>query len=198
MKLNYQHIKKRIILKTFCKLRVLKYWLLSSCKTVTGNAIKNTPVLMNGAGNIYFGKNVHLGYPDSPHFFNSYIYLEARNATSQIHMEDGVHINNNACIISEGNKGIFIGANTIAGPSLIIYDSDFHDLDPALRISGISNTAGVEIGKNVFIGSQVTILKGVKIGNNAVIGSGSVVTKSISANAIAAGNPCKVIRFFKE
>jgi maltose O-acetyltransferase len=34
----------------------------------------------------------------------------------------------------------------------------------------------------------------VTIGENAVIGAGSVVTKSIPANVVAAGNPCKVIR----
>lgn len=38
------------------------------------------------------------------------------------------------------------------------------------------------------------MLANVTIGDNSVIGAGSVVTKSIPANVIAAGNPCRVIR----
>jgi maltose O-acetyltransferase len=46
----------------------------------------------------------------------------------------------------------------------------------------------------VFIGSNVTVLKGVVIGENSVIANGSVVTKSIPANVIAGGNPCKFLK----
>lgn len=54
----------------------------------------------------------------------------------------------------------------------------------------------VHICKNVWIGEKVCILPGVTIGENSIIGSGSVVTKSIPANSIACGNPCKVIKKF--
>ena len=72
--------------------------------------------------------------------------------------------------------------------------SDFHDLDPEKRTTGIPKTAKVIIGKNVFIGNNVSILKGVTIGDNSVIGTGAVVTKSVPANTIAGGNPAAVIR----
>lgn len=52
----------------------------------------------------------------------------------------------------------------------------------------------VVIGKNVWITYRCIILGGVSIGDNAIIGAGSVVTKSIPANVIAAGNPCRVIK----
>lgn len=51
-----------------------------------------------------------------------------------------------------------------------------------------------ETDKNVWIGSNSTILPGVTVGDNAVIGAGSVVTKDIPENMIAVGSPARVIR----
>ena len=45
-----------------------------------------------------------------------------------------------------------------------------------------------------MIGAHSVILKGVTIGARTIIGAGSVVTKSIPADCVAVGNPCKVIR----
>lgn len=64
----------------------------------------------------------------------------------------------------------------------------------------------VTIGDNVKIGACVLItdtdahsiiLKGVTIGARSIIGAGSVVTKSIPADCVAAGNPCRVIKNLK-
>lgn len=52
----------------------------------------------------------------------------------------------------------------------------------------------VSVGNDCWLGANVVICPGVTIGDNCVIGAGSVVTRSIPANAFAAGNPCKVIR----
>jgi maltose O-acetyltransferase len=52
----------------------------------------------------------------------------------------------------------------------------------------------VKIGNGCWICANVTILPGVTIGDGCVIGAGSVVSKSIPANSLAAGNPCRVIR----
>ena len=76
-----------------------------------------------------------------------------------------------------------------------IIDSDFHDLDPKRRMTGIPKTAKVVIGKNVFIGNNVSILKGVTIGDNSIIGNGAVVTKSFPANTIVVGNPAKFLKY---
>lgn len=55
----------------------------------------------------------------------------------------------------------------------------------------------ITLQNNVWIGGNTCILGGVTIGNNAIIGAGSVVTHDIPANAVAAGNPAKVIRILK-
>ena len=122
-----------------------------------------------------------------------YGYIDARNIVSKIVIGDNVHINNNFFICSEG-EGIEIGENTLIGINCQIMDSDFHDLDPEKRTTGVPKTPKVIIGKNVFIGNNVSILKGVTIGDNSVIGTGAVVTKSVPANTIAGGNPAVVIR----
>ena len=54
---------------------------------------------------------------------------------------------------------------------------------------------GITIGDDVWIGANCVILPGVHIYDGAVIGAGSVVTKDIPANAIAVGNPAKVIKY---
>lgn len=50
------------------------------------------------------------------------------------------------------------------------------------------------VKKGASIGSGATILCNVVIGENAIVGAGSVVTKSVSPNAIVAGNPARQLR----
>ncbi len=52
----------------------------------------------------------------------------------------------------------------------------------------------VKIGRDCWLGANVTVCPGVTIGDGCVIGAGSVVTRDIPANSFAAGVPCRVIR----
>jgi acetyltransferase-like isoleucine patch superfamily enzyme len=52
------------------------------------------------------------------------------------------------------------------------------------------------IRKGASIGSGATILANITIGENALIGAGSVVSKDVPANAVVAGNPARVRRYF--
>ena len=54
--------------------------------------------------------------------------------------------------------------------------------------------ASVVIGKNCWLGGNVTILPGVTLGDNVTVGANSVVTKSFPSNVIIAGVPAKIIR----
>lgn len=173
--------------------RILKYKILSTCVNIEGRPKCNQPVLFWGNGRIIFEDNVTLGITSSPFLYNGYGYLEARNKKSVIKIGKNVFINNNFVMVSDG-EGIEIGENTLIGYNVEIIDSDFHELNPDRRRGGVPKTAKVVLESNVFVGSNVKILKGVVIGKNSVIANGSVVTKSIAANAIAGGNPCKEIR----
>lgn len=51
------------------------------------------------------------------------------------------------------------------------------------------------VRKGASIGSGATLLCSISIGENSIVGAGSVVTKNIPANAIAAGNPARILRY---
>ncbi len=53
----------------------------------------------------------------------------------------------------------------------------------------------VEIGNDVWVCENVTILGGVKIGDGAIIGAGAVVTKDIPPYAVAVGVPAVVKKY---
>ena len=88
-----------------------------------------------------------------------------------------------------GHGGIEIGEDTQLGPGSLVTTTQ-HDYQKGLQTS----FKRVVIGKQVWIGANVTILPGVEIGDYSVIGAGSVVTKNISARSIAVGVPARVIK----
>lgn len=53
----------------------------------------------------------------------------------------------------------------------------------------------VEIGNDVWIGKNATIMSNVKVGNGAIIGAGAIVTKDVPDYAIVVGIPAKVIKY---
>lgn len=67
-----------------------------------------------------------------------------------------------------------------------------HGLDLATRNTTFPYP--VVIGKNVWIGSNATILPGVTIGDNSVVAAGAVVTKDVSENTVVAGVRAKFIK----
>ena len=97
----------------------------------------------------------------------------------------------NACCRFQDQGGIEIGDGSLIGHNTTIATLN-HDFNPAKRQN--LTPSPVKIGKNVWIGSDCTILPGVEIGDGAIIGAGSVVTKSIPQNVIAVGNPARVIK----
>lgn len=184
---------KKIFVLLYSNLRIYKYKLLSKTKNIQGKPVLVSPLVTQGNGKIIFHKNVIIGVRTSQLFYSNYAYIESRGINSLIEINNNVKINNNVCIVSDG-EGIFIDENTLIGTNVTITDSNFHDLNPLFREFRDSNSKKVNIGKNVFIGSNVTILKGASIGDNSVIATGSIVTGLIPSNVIAGGTPCRVLK----
>jgi acetyltransferase-like isoleucine patch superfamily enzyme len=189
-KLNAGTSMRWRLLSAYQRLRIIKFRLLSSCRNVIGRAVVRQPVQLVGEGRIQFNGEVCLGCYPSPYFLSGYIYIEARSTSSIVEIGDGVWINNNSALISNG-PGIFIGRRSMLGTNCEIIDNDFHDTHPERRMNGKPRAAKVEIGENVLIGSNVKILKGVRIGSNSVIANGTVVNRSVPENMLAFGNPVK-------
>lgn len=51
-----------------------------------------------------------------------------------------------------------------------------------------------EIGDNVSLGANVTIVGGVHVGDNVVVGAGSVVVKDVPSNCVVVGNPARIVK----
>lgn len=114
---------------------------------------------------------------------------------SHIEVGDNFFANYNCTILDVAK--VKIGNNVMLAPNVSIYTAG-HPLHPESRNSAYEYGISVTIGNNVWLGGNVIITPGVTIGDNAVIGAGSVVTKDIPDNAVAAGNPCRVIRMITE
>lgn len=97
----------------------------------------------------------------------------------------------NACCHFQDHGGVTIGNGCQIGHN-VVFATLNHGLLPTERKS--TYPAPIVIGKNVWIGSNATILQGVTIGDNAVIGAGSVVTKDVMANTVVGGVPAKFIK----
>lgn len=160
------------------RLRIWKYKLLSSNTRLEGRPILHQAAQCNGKGVIRFCKNVHIGVINSPSFYTTYAYIEARREGSSITFGVDVAINNNFCAVAN-ESSITIGDTTTIGLNCSIYNCNFHSLDPQKRRLETGDSKAVTIGKNVFIGNNVSIWRGVTIGDNVVIPAGSIVTSDI-------------------
>lgn len=112
-----------------------------------------------------------------------------------IEIGDNFFANYNFVVLDVGK--VKIGDNVQIAPNVSLYTAG-HPLHPDSRNSGYEYGIDITIGNNVWLGGNVCVMPGVTIGDNAVIGAGSVVTKDIPANAVAVGNPAKVVKMITE
>lgn len=90
--------------------------------------------------------------------------IEATVIENNVKTDDHIHIAHN-CIIREGTL-----------------------IAACAEISG-----GVEVGKNTWIGPNVSIMQKIKIGHSVIIGLGAVVLKNVEDTGVIVGNPGKNI-----
>ena len=85
------------------------------------------------------------------------------------------------CIIA---RGVVIGDNTFISPQLMTENLDHRGKE----------LGGAKIGKNVFIGTNVTLAAGITVCDGAIIGSKSNVRKDITEVGVYIGNPARKVK----
>ncbi|WP_409251961.1 acyltransferase [Bacillus sp. SCS-153A] len=80
---------------------------------------------------------------------------------------------------------ISVGRNTVIGYNTTILAHEY--LIKEYRLGD------VEIGSEVMIGANTTILPGIRIGDGAIVSAGTLVHKDVPPGAFVGGNPMKVI-----
>ncbi|GAA2674290.1 MULTISPECIES: sugar O-acetyltransferase [Actinosynnema] len=88
---------------------------------------------------------------------------------------------------------ITIGEDCQFGPGVQLL-TPTHPVEPEPRRDKLEAAKPITIGDNVWLGGGVVVCPGVTIGDNSVIGAGAVVTRDVPANAVAVGNPARVVR----
>ena len=200
---------------------MLKQFLLKLFNLPTALRIKLYPRinrLILKAHGVVFGKNIQI--PSKVLWLirgaritiGDNFYLSSGNGVNPIasNLQADVYVEPGATLTIGNNVGMSstrlwihesarIGTNVKIGGCVLITDTDAHPMDYMARRSSNEGTksAPVVIEDDVWIGAHCIILKGVTIGARSVIGAGSVVTKSIPADCVAAGNPCRVIKNLK-
>ena len=106
-------------------------------------------------------------------------FVLSKNA--KIILEDNVFMNN-YCSVNALEK-IEIGENTLFGENVKLYDHN-HEYSNEKVGHQKFKTAPIKIGKDCWLGSNVTVLKGVTIGNNCIIGANVLVYKDVPENSI--------------
>ena len=89
---------------------------------------------------------------------------------------------------------IHFGDGVLVGPH-VQFLTPTHPLNPVDRADLWEGGLPITVGDNVWIGGGAILCPGVTVGENAVIGAGAVVTRSIPANAVAVGNPARVVKY---
>lgn len=97
----------------------------------------------------------------------------------------------NACCHFQDHGGVTIGDGCQIGHNVV-----FATLNHGIRPEERAHTypAPIVLGRNVWVGSNATILQGVTIGDNAIVAAGAVVTKDVAANTIVGGIPARFIK----
>jgi len=150
--------------------------------------------------NVRVGKGVMIY-----HFVNAYgcSIDDGSKIGTFVEIQKGATIGKN-CKISSHTficEGVHIEDNVFIGHNVTFINDKFPratNEDGSLQNEKDWDCIETYVEQGATIGSSATILCGVRIGKKAVIGAGAVVTKDVPPNAVAVGNPARVIKYLEQ
>ena len=99
------------------------------------------------------------------------------------------------CMIASDVKFIMNGANHLSNAISTYPFAVFgNGWENAMEGKTYPNKGNIEIGNDVWIGYNATIMAGVKIGDGAIIATNSTVVSDVEPYSIVGGNPAKKIK----
>lgn len=147
---------------------------------------------------VKIGRNVKI-FP----FVNAYECLidEGSKIGTFVEIQKGTTIGRNCKISSHSFicEGVRIDDNVFIGHNVTFINDKYPratNREGELQTEADWECIATHVEEGASIGSSATILCGVKIGKRAVVGAGAVVTKDVPANAVVAGNPARIIKYF--
>ena len=108
-------------------------------------------------------------------------------AATGVEIHPGAHIGRGVFI--DHGMGVVIGETSTVGDGCLLYKG--------VVLGGTTNARGVrhpQIGENVVIGTNATILGNIEVGDGARVGSGSVVVHPVPKGATVVGVPGRTVR----
>ena len=99
------------------------------------------------------------------------------------------------CMIASDVKFIMNGANHLSNAISTYPFSIFgNGWENAMEGKAYPNKGNIEIGNDVWIGYNATIMAGVKIGDGAIIATNATVVSDVEPYTIVGGNPAREIK----
>ena len=131
-------------------------------------------------GNLEVGKNSEIHPTVSFRFENNIV------------IGDDVVLDSNCCLWASENSEIVLGNRVGVGPGTVIVSSN-HSFAPGSSYTDQPlKEKNIEIGDDVWIGANCSILGGASVGSGSIIGAGCVVYRSIPENSVVVGGSRKL------
>ena len=130
-----------------------------------------------------------------------YVQINRRNILEDSAVGDCSYTGSNT-VLKHVNIGCYCAISWNVSATGNMHDYSNASAHPFTRLKSfgfVDQNKGLEyetinIGNDVWIGANASILAGITINDGAIVGAGGVVTKDVPPYAIVVGNPAKIVK----